>query len=240
MACEPGELGSFFAGLSRIVEIAEQAQKRLDRVAATKFSVFTYFSENEMALSRIFADLLNPAGAHGQGTCFLELFLNGLDIHHRPTDMSRCHVTLEQMTVGGRRVDIVLEFSGETPFVIGIENKPWAMDGDRQVSDYIDHFERIRPGNWALIYLSGHGGPPGESSIEHANWQAHLDTRRCALVSYRSGAPGACLSLQAWLEDCRRACEAERVRWFLKDCLDYIRGGFRDHTPQQDDGGRNE
>ena len=50
-------LRAFFAGLSPVAKYAKRAQQKLDRIAATKFSVFEYFHKRETDLSRIFADL---------------------------------------------------------------------------------------------------------------------------------------------------------------------------------------
>ena len=69
------ELTSFFGGLVPAVDIVRRAQKEMDRRAATKFSIFDYLCVRETDLSRIFADLLDPSGSHGQGDRFLSLFL---------------------------------------------------------------------------------------------------------------------------------------------------------------------
>lgn len=60
----------FFAGVAPAVTVAVEAQKALDRVAATNFSVFHYFETNENLVSSIFADLLRPNGSHGRRTAF--------------------------------------------------------------------------------------------------------------------------------------------------------------------------
>lgn len=103
------ELASFFAGLGPVVNIAKRVQAELDRTAATKFSVFEYFKQaatnriREIHLSRVFGDLLDPIGAHGQGDRFLRLLLDEVQLE----DFSRlclqkCKVHLEHPTNTGR------------------------------------------------------------------------------------------------------------------------------------------
>ena len=69
---DENELKTFFAGLRPAVKIAKRAHREMDRRAATRFSASRV---REIHLSRIFADLLNPSGVHGQGDRFLSLFL---------------------------------------------------------------------------------------------------------------------------------------------------------------------
>ena len=66
-------LGSFLTGLGAVIEGVRETQARMDRVAATRFSVFWYFKRNENIISGIFADLLRADGSHGQGSTFLRL-----------------------------------------------------------------------------------------------------------------------------------------------------------------------
>jgi hypothetical protein len=46
----------------------------LDRQLARRFNAFRYISPNELRLSYIISDLLNPQGVHGQGNVFLRTF----------------------------------------------------------------------------------------------------------------------------------------------------------------------
>ena len=49
----------------------EIARQRYAKQLSPDFSVFNYIYTDEMMLSRIIADLLNPTGEHAQGTVFL-------------------------------------------------------------------------------------------------------------------------------------------------------------------------
>jgi hypothetical protein len=222
------DLDSFFSGLAPVIRLAKDARARVDRVAATGFSTFEYFSENENALSRIFGDLLDPRGSHGQGTLFLkhfvEHFMGELDGCWRHEEkLAECRVGLEVVTTRAkqrRRLDIVLEFPES---VIGIENKPWAIDQENQLVDYIAH---LNPRDkWAMLYLSGSGDPPSKDSLHRDCREKFIENGQLRVIPFCMQAAGH-PPLETWLEACIRDCEAERVRWFLKDFLAYIRHEF--------------
>ena len=216
-----GELASFFSGLGPAIDIAKRAQEDLDRIAATKFSVFNYFHERETDLSRIFADLLDPSGSHGQGACFLSLFLKEtLPEYSPPRTFSNARMThLEYLTHERRKIDIVLEISGGD--WIGIENKPWAEEQENQVAAYIEYLQgkaAEKSGTAWILYLSGNGCHPNTLPPDPAL------RRCCRMVPYRNNSGR---SLENWIEKSWKECEAERVRWFLKDMLEYIQLHFK-------------
>lgn len=235
-------LTNFFASLSPAVDIATRAQAELDRIAATRFSVFGYFRERETDLSRIFADVLNPSGIHGQGERFLKLFLDELTRAENkwPENLKRnlpyenlqgCIAHLEYPTKGGRQIDIVLEISGgnnHNVFLVGIENKPWAKDEEEQVGDYLKDLLEKSPERAWMLYFSGDGKEPSEYSLGRLNSQGR---ELCLTVPYRRY-DGEYPSLENWVQQCWERCEAERVRWFLKDLLEYIKSQFENsaHT----------
>ena len=68
----------FFAELRPRLETARALEAELDRHLARRFNVLDYMRTDELGLSRIVADLLNPRGPHGQGKLFLERFVEGL------------------------------------------------------------------------------------------------------------------------------------------------------------------
>ena len=229
------DLQAFFTGLDPVIRIARRAQTELDRRAATRFSLFDFFHERETDLSRIFGGLIDPDGTHGQGDAFLRLFLDEVrevlddEVRGRfPTGnlrASRFH--LEHRTDAGRSIDIVVTVRGAT--WIGIENKPWAGEQPDQVSDYLKYL-RTRAGTetdpdaW-LVYLSGDGERP-ETLPDNPE-----DRMRCPTLPYRGAEPGS-PSLANWVEKCRNECEAERVRWFLTDLLEYFRKRFGPAEPR--------
>ena len=223
------ELQAFFTGLGPAVRIAQRAQAELDRRAATRFSLFDFFHERETDLSRVFGGLLDPSGTHGQGDRFLRLFLdevrkaleNEMRERFPAGNLRNSRVYLEHHTDTGRSIDIVVTVRGDT--WVGIENKPWAGEQPNQVSDYLKYLRtraspETDPDAW-LVYLSGDGRRP-ETLPDAAK-----DRMRCPTLPYR-GAERASPSLENWVQKCRTECEAERVRWFLTDLLEYIRKWF--------------
>ena len=218
-------LRTFFAGLAPAISVAVEAQRRLDRVAATQFSVFHYFKANENLVSGIFADLLRPNGSHGQGVAFLRLFLEEIDRGGKDSirgsgdygSLERCAVYTEYPTPAGRRVDIVLELDGKW---IGIENKPRALEQKDQLQDYLEFLQTGDKGA-CILYLSGDGEP-----AETIKDEAHYLT-----IPYGRTRDGP--SVAHWVAECHRCCDAENVRWFLKDLLKYISRMFYAEEPEQ-------
>ena len=223
------DLQGFFTSLGPAVLIAQRAQDELDRRVATRFSLFDFFHERETDLSRVLGGLLDPDGTHGQGETFLRLFFDEVrevldcEVHGLfPAGTLRdSRVCLEHHTDTRRSIDIVVRVRGDT--WVGIENKPWAGEQPDQVSDYLKYLRtRARPETcpdaW-LVYLSGNGKRP-ETLPDDPD-----DQMRCPTLPYRGAERGA-PSLENWVEKCRTECEAERVRWFLTDLLEYIRKWF--------------
>lgn len=223
------EFSAFFSALGVAVDIAERAQAELDRRAATRFSIFDYIGVYETDLSRVFGGLLDPSGNHGQGNRFLRLFLDQVHCGLRDarserfpnSDFAACRVHLEHPTAKGGRIDIVLELPGNR--WIGIENKPWAVEQEKQVENYLaDLRGRTSSGRSAeawLVYLSGDGSDSETLPDEDE------ERARCVTMGYRESAPDV-PSVEKWLRGCVQECEAERVRWFLTDLLEYVRRSF--------------
>ena len=68
---------------------ARAVERELDRHLARRFNVFRYLRDDELGLSRIIADLLDPTGEHGQGTTFLEAILELLGVAPEAGDSVR-------------------------------------------------------------------------------------------------------------------------------------------------------
>ena len=229
----------FFAGLRSVVSVGQQAQAELDRRAATAFSVCgsQYWNVQETDLSRIFAALLNPAGTHGQGDRFLRLFhaeLQGdsesetsrkLSGYFSCRDLHLSKVHCEYPTDDKTRIDIVLQLPDNR--WIGIENKPWVGEhqikgkNEYQTEHYLNYLQRRKKPTAWMLYLSGNGCDPR---------MENRDQKNCLTVPYRRGSDNS-PSVENWVLQCWRECEADRVRWFLKDLLEYIRRAFGSLDP---------
>ncbi|MDE0658357.1 MAG: PD-(D/E)XK nuclease family protein [Gammaproteobacteria bacterium] len=215
---------AFIAGIGPVTDAARLAQRHLERHVAPQFSVFEYFREDEVILSKILADLLSPHGVHGQGTAFLRLLLDemerrnasgeGLQVRkaHDYDDLEHCEVHTEHAIPQGR-IDIVLRIDRSK--WIGIENKPWTKERRNQLGDYIDYLDG-QDDRSCILFFSGTGNPSGTIPFKMKG--------RYLTVPYRESASGP--SVEHWIDRCLSSCEAEAVRWFLKDLLAYIRRMF--------------
>ncbi len=234
---EAAEAGSrrlerFFLELKPRLEAARWLEAERDRRFAPRFNVLDLVQPDELRLSRIIAGLLDPKGKHGQGAWFLRCLLDKLqfDFDGDDEDLNRSHVTLESTNEDQSRLDIKVEIGHR--HCLAIENKPWAKDQTNQVGDYLKALEKYE--SHLLIYLSGNGKGPGEDSLGKAERERLAEQlaggrRRFAILPYRAAAklddefsdfrPG--FSLADWLAECRTKCDADKLRWFLRDVEDY-------------------
>lgn len=225
-----------------------RSREEQDRRTARKFSALNLVRTQELDLSRIFGELLDPSGDHSQGDLFLSLLLEELIstpgeaaeqlLFFRPPGGSNTRVHIEYPTgdvvmSGGKRragsVDLVLQFDGNR--WIGIENKPWAGDQEEQVNRYLSfldkHASETRQGGGEprvlLLYWSGTGSAPDHTGLADEQMQ------RCLTVPYRKRFGSA--SVEGWLKRCCVECQADRVLRFLRDLLDYIQSHFSESPP---------
>lgn len=174
---------------------ARTVERELDRELARRFNVFRYLRDDELGLSRIIADMLDPTGRHGQGTTFLESMLDLLEVPPEASDPGRfprsgsgrrsraatwkgllgrlssnatdkIRVVPERGLPGRRRIDITVDIpTDHGPFCLAIENKPYADDQPRQCRDYLKFLDREYRGCFILVYLPPRYRLPDESSL---------------------------------------------------------------------------
>lgn len=174
--------------------------------------LFNIFAElniiyNEVLLHTSFlALLLNPKVLHGQGDCFLRLFLKVID--------SKCHSNFRdnmnteksqvfiEKNIGpvtsekGGRVDILVT-DDKGHFII-IENKIYAADQDKQMLRYWNYAQEKSgqdPDKYRLVYLTLDGHVPSSGSLCSLNkgdfvCMSYKDDilpwlKECAEISYR-------------------------------------------------------
>jgi hypothetical protein len=219
-------LCSFLDALHQQMGFARELTQRTNKYLAEKFSPFSYLDAAEPKLSSITADLLQPDGTHGQGDVFLRAFLRALGIADRDAPVQ---IRTEQPTrfieSVQRRVDIKLCWGD---FIVGIENKPWALDQLNQLEDYVNDLDGESKGHFLCVYLSRDGLPPEESSISSERRMLLERRDQLKILSYPK-------IMCAWLDECIRECEADKVRWFLRDFREYLLRQF----PVSDLEGRN-
>ena len=246
----------FFAELAPRLETAKQLDAELDRHLARRFNVFDYLRTDELGLSRVIADLLDPGGTHGQGELFLETLLERID--HDPgrlgslqewlptsaLESSRVSVTTERTIPSGRRIDSVVEFVGPDGRTgcLAIENKPFAGDQKDQIKDYLVYLKEKYPERFLQLYLSPTGEGPSTGSVDPGELEAKWKGR-FGIVSYHGGEDLPSdeyddyrfpFSLAEWLEECQMRCEVDRLRWFLRDAELFCRRTFGVQTMATD------
>ena len=219
----------FFAALSARLASARAVERELDQVLARGFNALDYLRTDELGLSKIIADLLNPSSAHGQGSAFLEQFIRMVGPARWladlavPLDDFGVKVVRERTIDGGGRLDISVEFRLQQGDLacIAIENKPYAADGEAQIADYLAFLRRRYGRLFLLVYLSPHGGRPSYESLPEGTCEDGLATiSYCEPASEEAGERLRLrlpFSLTDWLRECRRTCDPERLRWFLRE-----------------------
>ncbi|MDT8321636.1 MAG: PD-(D/E)XK nuclease family protein [Xanthomonadales bacterium] len=197
--------------VSRETDVLREARCRFADKLAPDFRLFDYLRNDEYGLSRCIADLLNPKGPHGQGDQFLQQFLKIENLPEWANPHELKDVTTEWLTENKRRIDIFLEFEHGC---IGVENKPWAGDGENQLSDYADSLGKLSRGrNWYLIFLSNR--EPAEESIKRDRWEELTKESKAARIDFRQ--------IERWLEACFGRIKAYHVRVFVEELTKYVR-----------------
>ena len=223
------ELERFFAEAAPRLDTAATLDAELDRQLARRFNVFRYLRADEVGFSRMIADLLDPAGDHGQGALFLKLLADKLDFA-RGVNLRQAKVERERK-IDRRSLDISVEIDDE--HCLAIESKSnFAGDGESQVEDYLKSLKRYR--NSLLLYLSPTGAGPKEASVGPQTVK-ELKTktpRNFAIMPCDSSrAPSddefdelrLSFSLVDWLADCRRNCDVDRLHWYLREVETHCR-----------------
>ena len=184
-----------------------------DRMNSNEFSVFQYIDFHEVLMSTIFKDLLNPRGKHGQGSLFLDEFLSLLEIEN-PVLTERLSIITEALTShldSNRRIDILLNWSNK--FAIGIENKPYAIDQENQLSDYSKQLSKEFNDNYVLVFISNRR--PDVSSIEKDMLQSLIEQNKYVHIDFND--------IIKWLETSKRKVESQKIIYYIEDLIDQIK-----------------
>jgi hypothetical protein len=165
--------------------------------------------------------LLDPRASHGQGETFLTLFSSrcGSTVKH-PKD--RVTVHRESCTIfianQKRRIDLLID-GGK--WGIGIENKPWAGEQENQLQDYAEDLEKRFGENFLLIRLTGR-------DLEAKSLDAARQEQLSAQGKFASWRYDT--DLLAWVNECKKRCQALRVTIFLDEFSLYITAEFATAT----------
>jgi len=161
----------FRTGFSRVAAAMQAMQTmrvELERKTAPRHNVFRVLGvhlDEDRTHTPVIADLLSPAGTHGQGHLFLREFLDqcrtkpGFPLPDGCIDSARWFVDTQRVTAFGT-LDLVIACPARC-YLIVIENKVYAGEQEDQVwrySQWLDTQQRAY-GTRALIYLTPDGRP---------------------------------------------------------------------------------
>ena len=229
-------LSGVLAMTGRVAQVVKDAERRIDRDAAPRFTPFTFIRRDEHGLSDVLAALIDPHGAHGQGTAFLNPLLRALLLP--PCAAAKdVRVRREHASRKYGQIDILVE----TPrCALVIEMKPYAKDQPGQISRYWRYLrDHHRLAHKRILYVTpdGHapspiafeGGPgawPADGADETTLWRASLG----ALVKdddpAGQSAEPAPISLRALAQEWRGAARPSHVARFIAQFDSYLSATF--------------
>lgn len=239
---ETHEVKLFLDKVHFALEFTSRLTRELDQEQAIHFNIFQYLRDNELGLSRIIADLLDPMAQHGQGVLFLREFLKlACDGRGWNELESKSIEVINEYTIPNyRRIDIWVRIGGggeSNDFCLAFENKPYAGDGEEQLLDYLKFLRAEFEDNFLLIYLAPANQRPAELSLprsEYNNWKNHLIFMAYTQLDENSNEEDGndidaeyyqeflCnKSLTDWLKSSRKLCDSDRLRRFLNDFENY-------------------
>jgi len=193
----PGtDLAVAFRRLGHTLKEIEEATREFAREHAPQFSPFEVLVPSETGLSRILKYLLDVKAGHGQGRTFLDQFLKIIDCPKR--DFQSFSVTTEwpiENSLPSRRIDVVLKLDD---YMVGIENKPWAGESDRQCQDYAEALRLRSRGQSMLVFLT----PDGRKPISAGEFLPHVKSLRYDELVEQFDT--SCAKVQQFLCDLRR------------------------------------
>lgn len=214
------EIRDFLLSINGRIAGLRNARRAYANRLAPEFNTFSLLAPDELRLSAVLAELLDPQGRHAQGRTFLDFFVLPFGLPAWANEASQIRVQTEVLTDGAekteRRIDLLVELDDR--WAIAIENKPWAADQDRQVADYLTHLHVRYPNSHVLIYLSATGNAPAAFSITDVERAQAESAKRLLITGFGQLLP--------WLTACRHACKAPTVASFLREFEEYIQAEF--------------
>jgi hypothetical protein len=178
--------------LNRIGELQKEYKKEFD------FNAFLAigFRSQEVMHSNFIAKLLDPKGNHRKDDCFLKLFFEKIYLGDFET---KCAVVQTERPAGNRWIDIKIAIGDD---IIIIENKVWAKDQDRQLSDYYNSCKNNN-NRVEIIYLTLDGKSPTKNSLGE-----NLTLNQVKCISYEK-------HIIPWINECAKGSEG-RVKISLE------------------------
>ena len=216
---EDGETSRLLNSIKLKVGSIRRAKQMFSAQLAPDFNIFNYLCSDEMGISRVFADLLDPNGLHGQNKIFLDEFSKKLGEDYQwISSANDWKVKTEKQTDEKKRIDIYLNSSIG---VIGIENKPRARDQNNQLSDYAEYLKNNSGGKkWLLIYISN--TPPCEDSMCKSDRDRFNRLKNYVELDFNA--------INDWLSICASKAKALSVRVFIENLIEHIRTNINKET----------
>lgn len=131
----------------------EQTIRREKYKRGESFNIFKACGVDhyEVTHSSMIAEFLNPKGSHGQGTLFVEAFIEKLKLQDFDFSLNDIVVSTEYVIPNGR-FDIII-YNGDKQAII-IENKIYAQDQWMQLKKYDDYAKDKYSNGYRIVYLT--------------------------------------------------------------------------------------
>jgi len=220
MNIDEQRLQQFFNELKAKREAFAENYKYFAPQLAPQFNCFDFIDSDENKLSEIIAHLLNPQTTHAQNDLFLRLFFKEIEIKYPDCNQKvtvNCEVVTHSIKNNQRRIDILVNFEKDC-FGLAIENKPWAGDQEKQLSDYNEHLDKVYKDKYCLIYLSGNNSDPSENSITETERKGLEQKNHYKKINFSD--------IVSWLEQCEKESKSDHVKHFLRDFIAYCQKTF--------------
>ena len=214
MANNINQIVDSLISINQVIENFRLQREKTELYDSNRFNPFQFMRTDEMGLSKIFAFLLDPKEAHGQGDLFLNNFLKYIEKHNFLA-YDNIQVCVEKTTSKNRRHDIFIEgfLNNKRRWIVSIENKlRFASDQEEQLKDYRDDLEGYREVEYCLIYLPVFKEPPSENSIRKNEWEDLISAKKAILLSAKD--------LLDWLDN--TLIIAPAVKQFIQDLKKFL------------------
>ncbi|MGE4455993.1 MAG: PD-(D/E)XK nuclease family protein [Arcobacteraceae bacterium] len=193
------------------INLINESKKIIDEVESKEketgenFNIFQTLNlaTDEVRISSLIAEFLNPLGTHKQGYKYLDIFLeilyeknpNFVNERFTKEDISKdARVSTEQFHIVkniGSRIDIIIE---NDKYAIVIENKIEAGDQDNQLWRY---YQSKKDKKVMLVYLTKNGDNPNKKSntLKSKDNDISLEESQITCLSYH-------FDILKWLSNC--------------------------------------
>lgn len=175
----------------------------INKYTGESFNVFKVLNVHykEVPICRVIHELLSPEGGHGQGTAYLELFMEEVLAIQKNSladdEWNSIKVEREKVTDNNRRIDLVIKTQSR---FIPIEVKIYAEDQEKQCLDYFNYANNVcgKDAPTILFYLTRFGNMPSEYSTKND------DRLKIVAISFAH-------HILPWLEKCLQHNETWRL-----------------------------